>query len=168
MDSRILSWDLRALVKAYNRYLSETMPEEAQVATGGNARIIMFLARNRDEAIYQHTIEQKFCITRSTASRVLALMEKNGLIVRVPVEHDMRLKRIMLTSKADSIVNLLRENGEQMERCLVKGFTEQEQAQLLDYVSRMRRNIDDARDELEESTVVKVTKSLIKEREESK
>ncbi|SPU25488.1 MarR family transcriptional regulator [Bifidobacterium bifidum] len=64
----------------------------------------MFLDRNRNREIYQHTIEQKFCITRSTASRVLALMEKKGLIARESVAHDARCKRIVLTDKADAIV----------------------------------------------------------------
>lgn len=79
----------------------------------------MFLARNRGREIYQHTIEQKFCITRSTASRVLALMEKKGLIARESVEHDARCKRIVLTDKADAIVADLKANGDRVERLLV-------------------------------------------------
>ena len=87
MDQHILSIEMRAVTKAVDRYLGESMPQTAKETTGGNAHIIMFLARNRDREIYQHTIEQKFCITRSTASRVLALMEKKGLITRESVEH---------------------------------------------------------------------------------
>ncbi|MBT1172804.1 MarR family transcriptional regulator [Bifidobacterium sp. MA2] len=152
MDSHILSFELRALVKAINRHLGETMPESARIATGGNARIIMFLARNRDEDVYQHTIERKFCITRSTASRVLALMEKKGLIARESVAHDARLKKIVLTAKADSIVATLQANGERMERRLVEGFTDEERAALMDYVQRMRANVDAAQREFEEQS----------------
>ena len=104
MEQRILSIEIRAVSKAVDRYLGESMPLSAKGTTGGNAHIIMFLARNRDREIYQHTIEQKFCITRSTASRVLALMEKKGLIARESVAHDARCKRIVLTDKADAIV----------------------------------------------------------------
>ena len=86
----------------------------------------MFLARNRGREIYQHTIEQKFCITRSTASRVLALMEKKGLIARESVEHDARCKRIVLTDKADAIVADLKANGDRVERLLVGGFSDGE------------------------------------------
>ena len=149
MDGRILSFDLRALVRALGRHLDETMPESARIATGGNARIIMFLACNRDEDIYQHTIERKFCISRSTASRVLALMEKKGLIVRESVAHDARLKRIRLTAKADAIVADLVANGDRVERRLVEGFTDAEKAALMDYVLRMRANIDAAQREFE-------------------
>lgn len=97
MDQHILSIEMRAVTKAVDRYLGESMPLSAKETTGGNAHIIMFLARNRNREIYQHAIEQKFCITRSTASRVLALMEKKGLIARESVAHDARCKRIVLT-----------------------------------------------------------------------
>ncbi|KAB7789132.1 MarR family winged helix-turn-helix transcriptional regulator [Bifidobacterium cebidarum] len=144
MDHHALSIEMRSLTKAVDRYLGESMPESARMATGGNAHIIIFLARNRGRDIYQHTIEQKFCITRSTASRVLTLMEKKGLIVREPVAHDARLKRIVLTDKADAIVADLKANGERVERLLVEGLSEEEQVALRECVRRMRANIDAA------------------------
>lgn len=152
MEQRILSIEIRAVSKAVDRYLGESMPLSAKETTGGNAHIIMFLARNRDREIYQHTIEQKFCITRSTASRVLALMEKKGLIARESVAHDARCKRIVLTDKADAIVADLKANGERVERLLVDGFTQAEQDALHDYVERMRANIERAQHEFEHQT----------------
>lgn len=152
MEQRILSIEIRAVSKAVDRYLGESMPLSAKETTGGNAHIIMFLARNRDREIYQHTIEQKFCITRSTASRVLALMEKKGLIARESVAHDARCKRIVLTDKADAIVADLKANGERVERLLVDGFTQAEQDALHDYVERMRADIERAQHEFEHQT----------------
>lgn len=150
MDKHVLSIEMRALSKAVDRYLGESMPESARVATGGNAHIILFLARNRDRPIYQHDIERKFCITRSTASRVLALMEKKGLIVRESVAHDARCKRIVLTDKADAIVADLKANGERMEELLVEGLTPLERETLLACIHRMRENIGAAQREFEQ------------------
>ena len=147
MDRRILSMDLRALTRSIDRYLGETMPPSAYRATGGNAHIIMFLARNRDRDVYQHTIEQKFCITRSTASRVLTLMEKKGMIVRESVDHDARLKKIVLTDQADAIVNDLKRSGADMERRLMDGLDERELETLFSCIARMRANLDEARRE---------------------
>lgn len=152
MDQHILSIEMLAVTKAVDRYLGESMPQTARETTGGNAHIIMFLARNRGREIYQHTIEQKFCITRSTASRVLALMEKKGLIARESVEHDARCKRIVLTDKADPIADL-KENGDRVERLLVGGFSDGEKAALRDYVARMRANIERAQREFEHQTL---------------
>lgn len=152
-DQHILSIEMRAVTKAVDRYLGESMPQTARETTGGNAHIIMFLARNRGREIYRHTIEQKFCITRSTASRVLALMEKKGLIARESVEHDARCKRIVLTDKADAIVADLKANGDRVERLLVGGFSDGEKAALRDYVARMRANIERAQREFEHQTL---------------
>lgn len=154
MDRRILSLEMRALCKSVDRYLGETMPESAASATGGNAHIILFLVRNRDREIYQHTIEQHFGVTRSTVSRVLALMEKKGLITREPVAHDARLKKIVPTAKADAIVADLKANGERTERLLLSGFSDEEEAALREYVQRMRDNIARAQQEFESSGAV--------------
>ena len=145
MDQHILSIEMRAVTKAVDRYLGESMPQTARETTGGNAHIIMFLARNRGREI--------FCITRSTASRVLALMEKKGLIARESVEHDARCKRIVLTDKADAIVADLKANGDRVERLLVGGFSDGEKAALRDYVARMRANIERAQREFEHQTL---------------
>ena len=48
----------------------------------------------------QKDFEQQFNIRRSTASNILALIEKNGLIQRESVPYDARLKKIVLTDKA--------------------------------------------------------------------
>ena len=47
MDQHILSIEMRAVTKAVDRYLGESMTLSAKETTGGNAHIIMFLARNR-------------------------------------------------------------------------------------------------------------------------
>ena len=54
MDQHILSIEMRAVTKAVDRYLGESMPLSAKETTGGNAHIIMFLARNRNrtEVLY--------------------------------------------------------------------------------------------------------------------
>ena len=135
MDQHILSIEMRAVTKAVDRYLGESMPQTARETTGGNAHIIMFLARNRGREIYQHTIEQKFCITRES------------------VEHDARCKRIVLTDKADAIVADLKANGDRVERLLVGGFSDGEKAALRDYVARMRANIERAQREFEHQTL---------------
>ena len=43
MDQHILSIEMRAVTKAVDRYLGESMPQTARETTGGNAHIIMFL-----------------------------------------------------------------------------------------------------------------------------
>ena len=62
-------------------------------ATGGNGWIMKYLARNEDHDVYQKDIEEHFSVTRSTVSKVVKLMEEKGLIQRLPVPGDARLKK---------------------------------------------------------------------------
>ncbi|MCI2148961.1 MarR family winged helix-turn-helix transcriptional regulator [Bifidobacterium crudilactis] len=138
-----LGLEIRSLSNMISRYLNATMPESARTATGGNVRIIMFLARNQDRDIFQYDIEERCSITPSTASRVLSLMEKKGLIERQAVERDARLRRIVLTPSAFDIVDELKRNANAMETTLFEGFSPSEMTRLSSYFIRMRSNLLD-------------------------
>ena len=70
------------------------------MATGCHSFALRFFAENADRDIFQKDFEEEFSIRRSTATKILQLMEKNGLIERQKVESDARLKKIVLTNKA--------------------------------------------------------------------
>lgn len=76
----------------------EEIANEKQL-TGTHGYILGYLALHADAPVYQKDIEQHFGIRRSSASNVLTLMEKNGLIKRMSVDEDARLKRIVMTPK---------------------------------------------------------------------
>ena len=61
--------------------------------------IIRYLYEKRDEDIFQKDIEQHFSIGRSTVTNIIQLMEKKGFVLRESVEHDARLKKVVLTEK---------------------------------------------------------------------
>ena len=67
--------------------------------TGSNGWILGYLADHENEEIYQKDIEEKFCVTRSTVSKVLKGMESKGLLRRESVFSDARLKRLVLTEE---------------------------------------------------------------------
>ena len=70
---------------------------------GVNGWAIAYFYENRGNNIFQKDFEEKFSIRRSTASVILKNMEQKGLIMRVSVESDARLKKIVLTEKAIEI-----------------------------------------------------------------
>lgn len=135
------SIEIRSLHNMINRYLAATMPEEARIATGGNTHIIVYLERHEGQDIFQYDIEQRFSITRSTASRVLSLMEKKGLIERRSVDYDARLRKIVLTDKARAIATTLRDNASDMERVLLDGLDADDVGRLMGLLDRMKRNL---------------------------
>jgi len=100
--------------------------------------------KERGRNIYQRDLENNFGITRSTASKVLGLMEKKGLIERLSVSHDARLKMIVPTEKSVEIGRFIKEDNEKMERLLKKGFSPQELEQLYGYLERIQNNLETA------------------------
>ena len=68
-----------------------------------NGWILGYLADHENEEIYQKDIEEKFCVTRSTVSKVLKGMESKGLLRRESVSSDARLKRLVLTEEGREI-----------------------------------------------------------------
>lgn len=94
--------------------------------TGVQSWAIGFLYKNMERDIYQKDIEAEFSISRATASNMLAVMERKGLIVRAAVEHDARLKKIVLTEKAKQIVTKANEDMHEMEERLIRGMSAQD------------------------------------------
>lgn len=132
---------LNHLIRRYFDFSSHR--REIASVTGNNGWIIGYLANNKDKDIYQKDLEDKFTITRSTASKVLRLMEEKGLIQRQSVAHDARLKKIVLTEKAEKIQGFMREDVQRMEQILTNGFADEEVNMLLSYIQRMKDNISD-------------------------
>lgn len=94
--------------------------------TGLNGRVIGFLYLNRDKDIFQKDIEEVLRIRRSTASTLLKGMEEKGLISRLSVEFDARLKKIVLTEKANYVQLRISKDIEKFENKLREGITDEE------------------------------------------
>ena len=135
---------LNNMIRRYHEFSSHK--EEVERVTGNNAWIINYLADNPQQEIYQKDIEERFNITRSTASRVLGLMEQKGFILREAVTQDARLKKITLTEKAWMIRKLMLGDFMELENTLTRGFEEGELDLLRSYLSRMIENIAEAQE----------------------
>lgn len=140
--STSLETSLHQLDAAITRRLEQAsaLPSRHEV-TSTNVHIIRYLRAHENEPVYQRDLEREFGITRSTASRVLSLMERKGLIVRAEARHDARLKQVTLTDKARSFDATMHTNICAMEQQLMDGFTPEEKTQLLHFLHRMRDNL---------------------------
>ncbi len=142
VEKIIIGRELRTLNNAIRRRVDNSpIKHEIDDVTGTNGWIIGFLSDRRDQDVFQRDIEREFGITRSTASKVLMLMEKKGLVERVGVPHDARLKKIVLTPRSLELCDKMCRDREQTEAALTRGFTDAELAQLASYLERLRDNI---------------------------
>lgn len=109
--------------------------------TGNHGHIIGFIYANKEKNIYQKDIEKRFHIRPSTATNMLKLMEKNGLIIRTADEHDSRLKKITLTKKAIDVQQIVVEDFESFDQKIKNGISEQELAQFYAVLDKINRNL---------------------------
>lgn len=123
-DSRHLG----RMVKQLSRRIERQLPcPPTNDVTLHHGRIIGYLWHNRDKDVFQRDIEKEFGIRRSTATRLLQLMESNGLITREQVMSDARLKKIVLTQKAVEMEQEIHKVIDSFEEQLSQAFTPEEE-----------------------------------------
>jgi DNA-binding MarR family transcriptional regulator len=142
MPKRVIGIELRSLSNIIMRYMeNNSVKKMVDNITGTNGWIIGYISDNSDKDIFQKDLEEEFCITRSTASKVVNLMVQKDLIKYQSVPYDARLKKLVLTPKALEITKLMNEDGKNFEGILTKGFTQEELDNLYSYIERMKNNI---------------------------
>jgi DNA-binding MarR family transcriptional regulator len=101
MTTPSILFEVKSLSNLAARRIARALAEDsAHNPTGMQGFILGFLGDNRDKDIFQRDVEAELQVRRSTVTGILQLMEKNGLIKRHPVEHDARLKKLVLTPQA--------------------------------------------------------------------
>lgn len=105
-----------------------------------------FLKDHIGQDVYQRDIEEAFSVSRATTSNMLSVMERKGLIERVSVEHDARLKKLVLTRRAEEMMERVDEDIRNMEARLTEGMTEEEVAVLKRYLDQMLHNLGEEPD----------------------
>ena len=140
MQNRKMGIELRYLNNLIRRYVDNKLNKKyIDSVTGTNGWIIGYIADHGD--VYQKDLETEFGITRSTASKVVSLMVQKGLIEHRSVPQDARLKKLVLTEKAQELSKLMYQDQEAIDETLKKGFSEEEITNLYAYIERMKQNI---------------------------
>ena len=111
-------------------------------ATGNNMFIIGYLARHKDEDVFQKDLEELFSVRRSTMSGIILRMEQKGFLIRENVEHDARLKKLVLTEKGWQIHEMMECIVTDTEKKLMAGFSDEEKDMLLLLLKKLRQNLE--------------------------
>lgn len=109
--------------------------------SGTQSFIANFIYAHQMEGIdvYQKDVEREFCISRSTVSGILKMMEQNGTIRRLPVDRDARLKKLVLTEDTLETIRQIHQEIASMDLRVEGCLTEEERRQMREYLSRMRK-----------------------------
>ena len=136
-----VGYKMRLIHNRIHKQMETKRIENEGDITGMQRWTLGYLNDHVDMEIYQKDIEQEFKVSRATASNMLQLMERKGLIVRESVSHDARLKKISLTEKAKNMVAKSDADIREMEQLITKGFHKEETEQLKHYLDRIMENI---------------------------
>ncbi len=112
-------------------------PTRMQCAT------LHYLRLHPEENVFQKDLEAAFSISGATATNILKVMEKDGLITRVPMKNDARLKKLELTEKGRCYDEAAHAHVVRLEEGTRKGFSDEELTRFREYLDRMTQNIVD-------------------------
>ena len=111
--------------------------------TGTQSAIMHFiLVKCSEGPVFQRDVEGAFEMNRSTATGILQLMEKNGLISRESVASDARLKSLVPTEKAALLDAKIGEYLCLTEQSITQGLTKDQIRAFLDTAEHMSANLD--------------------------
>lgn len=136
-----VGYKIRLLHNQIHWHMEARRKENSDDLTGMQRWTLGFLKEHIGQDVYQRDIEEAFSISRATASNMLSVMERRGLIERMSVEHDARLKKLVLTEKAIDMLERVDADIRNMEARLTEGLDGQEVAALKRYLDQMLWNL---------------------------
>ena len=140
---RSIGFELKIVNNLIRRRLDGIFQEDGlQELAGMQGPIIGYIYhQGKERDIFQKDIEREFNIRRSTATVMLQNLEQKGYLLRQSVEHDNRLKKILLTDKAKESNALIHRRIEDFNAELEEGITAAEREQFLDILHRIAENL---------------------------
>lgn len=120
------------------RKIDKEMTEDYHL-TKTQSLVLSYLHQQKE--VYQKDIEKKFLIRRSTATEILNLMEKRGLIKRIPCAYDKRINKIEITEEGENLEKIGREKIKQIEKNMTKSLTVEEQKELIQLLKKVEKNL---------------------------
>lgn len=133
-------------IKVLNNLILRDLEQRSRLRAGDlisgvNGMIMGYILTHSDREVYQRELEDEFGLTRSTISKVVNLMERKGLIERVPAEHDARQRLLRLTESARELAGKIQQESAMVSTRLLKDFDESEIDALTGYIGRMTQNM---------------------------
>ena len=111
--------------------------------TVSQAYVIDFIImKGENQEIFQKDLEKEFDLKRSSISLMLNNMEKSGLITRVSVAEDGRLKKIILTEKSNKLYEKISEAIDSIENKLCENITQEELNVFQGVLDKIRDNLE--------------------------
>ena len=121
----------------FDNLVAQTSAGYTDSLSGRNIWVLRYLEKHRGEDVFQRDLESAFHIRRSTVSKTVEIMEQKGLLRRDSVNGDARLKRLILTPKAEQILEAVSRGVDQMEERVRNAFAPEDYERLLELLDKL-------------------------------
>ena len=112
--------------------------------TGVQSRVIYYILVHCQEGpVFQRDVESAFGLSRSTATGILQLLEKNGIIRKESVDSDARLKSLVPTQRAAELDAQVRACLRETDLMLTRGLSDGQVQLFKEMAAQMLHNLDD-------------------------
>lgn len=135
--------EIKCVSNLIRRYISMVSNERHIDLTGQHMHILCYIESEQDNGrdVFQRDIEDKLNVRPSTATSILKVLEKNGYLIRESVKSDARLKKLVLTPKADDIKNVTFDMISEVEKQIVSDITPDELDLFFKVLDKMKNNL---------------------------
>lgn len=142
-----VTMELQGLTHGLKRYLESLVEGEVvsmvppKTVSGANVVILLYLYDNQDKDVFQKDLEERLNVRRSTISKVLKIMEEKGMVQREAVEHDARLKKILITKETQKMIEEFKKKYRTVESTLFSNFSDEELDQFFYLIHKAKQNL---------------------------
>lgn len=141
-QEKTVGFEIRSLNNLIKRDVERSDIFNMCKTTGLHGWAIKYFYDNRENDVFQRDFEERFSIRRSTASKMLGLMEKKGLIERKSVSSDARLKKIVLTEKAVQLHEKITQDIMERDNRLLAGVSPEQLEVFYKVIDIIKANLE--------------------------
>ena len=134
---------IRIIHNDIGKFFNTSWMKEGIEPTRMQCATMRYLQLHENEDVFQKDLEAAFSISAATTTNILKVMEKEELIVRIPMPNDARLKKLELTDKGRAMNEAAHAQVMRLEDGMKKNFTEEELTRFRLYLDRLTQNIVD-------------------------
>lgn len=105
--------------------------------------VILSLLIENEEIIYQRQLAEIMFKDRANISRIIDIMQKNGLIEKIPESHGRKIYKLIVTQKGRELKDKVFSTDIDLRQQITKDITREELATTFNTLEKMNRNIRD-------------------------
>ncbi len=142
-EERELGFAIKSVNNLIRRNLDQRFADDSLEEVSGmqGPALGYICSHSKEKDIFQKDIEKEFNVRRSTATVMLQALEQKNLIVRVPVDHDGRLKKIVPTEKGLECHRIVCGKIDAFHKELEAGISNEEKEQFLAVLDKIKENL---------------------------